>query len=78
MYLYPNPTDGDVQLVLPAARGAVRVEVIDMLGRVHQTHTLPPHTERILLPTSQLPQGVYYVRLTGSSLNVVVKLKIEN
>lgn len=78
VYLYPNPTDGDVQLVLPAARGAVRVEVIDMLGRVHQTHTLPPHTVRILLPTSQLPQGVYYVRLTGSSLNVVVKLEIDN
>ena len=78
MRLLPNPTDGDVQLTLSAVMGAVRVEVIDMAGRTLQTYTLPARTKHATLATSQLPQGAYYVRVTGDSLSVVKKmLKIE-
>ena len=84
----PNPTSGDMQLTLPAEEGALRVEVIDMSGRTLQTYTLPAHTYTftqshnhtftITLATSQLPQGAYYVRVTGDRLSVVKKaLKID-
>ena len=76
--LTPNPTCGDMQLILPAGMGSVRVEVLDMAGRTLQTYTLPAHTERTTLGTSQLPQGAYYVGVTGGCLRVVKKaLKIE-
>lgn len=71
--LQPNPTSGDVQITLPDDAGAVCVEVIDMAGRTRQTYTLPPHTLRATLATSQLPQGAYYVRVTGNRLNTVRK-----
>ena len=77
--LTPNPTSGDMMLALPASIGAVRVEVIDMAGRIRQTYALPPHTEQATLATSQLPQGAYYMRVTGDNMSVVKKiLKIES
>ncbi len=77
--LTPNPTSGDMMLALPASIGAVRVEVIDMAGRTLQTYTLPPHTTQATLTTSQLPQGAYYMRVTGDNMSVVKKiLKIES
>ena len=79
VYLTPNPTSGDMQLTLPAGMGAVRVEVIDMAGRTLQTYSLPPHTTQATLTTSQLPQGAYYMRVTGDNMSVVKKiLKIES
>jgi hypothetical protein len=71
--LQPNPTSGDVQITLPDDASAVCVEVIDMAGHTRQTYTLPPHTLRATLATSQLPQGAYYVRVTGNRLNTVRK-----
>ena len=68
-----------MMLALPASIGAVRVEVIDMAGRIRQTYALPPHTEQATLATSQLPQGAYYMRVTGDNMSVVKKiLKIES
>ena len=75
--LHPNPTSGDVNLSLPATEDAVHVEVVDMAGRSRQTYTLVPHTSNTILNTSQLPQGTYYVRLTGSRYNVVKKLVVN-
>ena len=72
--LTPNPTSGDMLLTLPVDIGGVRVEVIDMAGRTLQTYTLPAHTERATLTTSQLPQGAYYVRVTGDRLSTVRKV----
>ena len=75
--IHPNPTTGDVLLTLPADMGVVRVEVVDMAGR-RCLNVSTSHTLTITLPTSQLPQGAYYVRVTGDRLSVVKKLlKIE-
>ena len=77
--LHPNPTSGDITLELSATEGGITVEVVDMAGRPRLAYTLPPHTERATLATSQLPQGAYYVRITGTHLNAVrkvIKLKI--
>ena len=75
--LQPNPTSGDVSLSLPDTEDAVHVEVVDMAGRTRQTYTLVPHTSNALLNTSKLPQGAYYVRLTGSRISAVKKLIVN-
>ncbi len=72
--ILPNPTTADVVLHLPAACGVVRVEVVDMAGRVCLATTIPNQTTTVALATSQLPQGAYYVRVTGGRINVVRRI----
>jgi hypothetical protein len=55
--LYPNPTRD--QLVVPAPAGA-QVRVLDLMGRVLQTATLPPSGE---VSVASLPAGTYLLQL---------------
>jgi len=65
--VFPNPaTDqATVSLSLPA-EAAVRIKVVDALGRVHQSHELlaGPGALQIPLNTSSLPEGLYQLWLT--------------
>ena len=75
--LYPNPTSSDVELTMPATKGAVMVEVIDVAGRLQLRNTLPAGTERATLATADLQQGAYFVRITGDDFNVVKRLIVR-
>ena len=75
--LYPNPTGADVELQLPATTSEVKVEVMDVSGRVLLTNLLPVGTEKVTLATSQLAQGAYYVRIVGGDINAVKKLIVK-
>ncbi|MBO4599743.1 MAG: fibronectin type III domain-containing protein [Bacteroidales bacterium] len=77
VHLFPNPTSSDVELTLPAVGSAVKVEVIDVAGRTQLSCTLPVGTEKATLATSQLPQGAYYVRVTGGDINTIKKLVVR-
>ncbi|MCQ2294970.1 MAG: T9SS type A sorting domain-containing protein [Bacteroidales bacterium] len=75
--LFPNPTSGDVELSLPSADGTVTITVVDLAGRTVITHQMPAGTEHVVLPTSQLSQGAYYVRVVSPSINTVKKLIVR-
>ena len=64
---YPVPTFGSLTLgVRGASEGVLRVELVDALGRQvlrEQRDGSPEYTE-ILLNTSNLSPGFYYVRVT--------------
>ena len=75
--LYPNPTSSDVELTLPATKGAVLVEIIDVAGRSQMRTTLPAGTDKATLATSDLQQGAYFVRITGDDFNVVKRLIVR-
>lgn len=75
--LSPNPTHGGVVLTLPTVPGTVRVEVVDGLGRVRLSEVLPAGTAKITLPTSQLGQGIYFVRFVGGGFNAVKRLVVD-
>ena len=75
--LFPNPTSADVELMLPTTTDAVKVEVLDVTGRVCQRHTLQANTERFVIPASLLSQGTYFVRITGGDINAVKKLIVR-
>lgn len=73
----PNPTSADVKLTIPPCGSAVKVEVIDLTGRVRISQMLTPGTETTMLPTSQLTQGAYFVRVTGDDINMARKLIVR-
>lgn len=70
--LYPNPTNGDVTLLLPATNQPATIELMDLPGRVlytSQTATMP-----YVVPLSQMSKGVYLLRVTMGNAQVVKKV----
>ena len=60
--VYPNPANGDVTLEISLLESAVRVELVDVLGRVHSTTTFEPGRHVLSLP--DLP-GLWWIRAFG-------------
>lgn len=67
--VYPNPTAGNLSLAyrLPTP-SAVRVDLVDALGRVVRTAEPPADAGRLDLSTEGLGAGVYVVRLTAGDV----------
>ncbi|GAB3638352.1 hypothetical protein GCM10027422_39420 [Hymenobacter arcticus] len=64
--LYPNPTNGLVNIVLPVKLGAATAQVLDALGRPVATAVLPSGGGALSLQA--LAPGLYVVRILGTSL----------
>ncbi|GAA4371282.1 hypothetical protein GCM10023185_46600 [Hymenobacter saemangeumensis] len=79
--VYPNPAHGSATLLLPQAlRGqqATPVQVLDNLGRVVLTRTLPAGaTEALALPLDQLAPGVYSVLAKTANGTISKRLVVE-
>lgn len=62
--VYPNPAHGDVTLEISPLESAVRVELVDVLGRVHSTTTFVPGRHVLSLP--DVP-GLWWIRAVGQT-----------
>ena len=64
LYVFPNPTTGEVQIDFGTLQGQVSISAIDFSGKLIQTKTVVPHS-----PFSyQLPEavGIYILKITYS------------
>ena len=71
--IYPNPTTGMLTI---EGDGVVRVEVMDMLGRVTMDRTLSQWEGTLTIDLSNMPQGSYVLRIItcdGSIIRRVMK-----
>lgn len=67
--VFPNPSSDAVWLpVAHGAGAAVRLEVFNMLGGLVYTKQVGRRIERVQIPVSRLPAGVYTVRVAGAGL----------
>lgn len=78
--VYPNPTAGKLNVSLPAAPGYLRIELFDMQGKrvIFQEKSLNQagwHTE--ILPTDELPAGMYMLRLKNGGTALHSKVVVE-
>jgi len=74
---FPNPVFGDEILIthdFPHGQ-TVQAQVLDLQGRILQTHPLP--TERTRLPIGNLSNGVYFIRLQSGKLASTSKLVVQ-
>ena len=78
MKLYPNPSNGRVNLELSNIRGAKLIEVIDLAGRSYLKESYSSNEgNRIVLNLHELPTGIYLIRLQSENFLGVQKLNIE-
>ena len=73
--LFPNPASHKVCVSSEGIEGSVSVQIVDMNGRVlmQQQGT----AQKFLFDVSSLPQGAYFVRMTGNNVNAVSKLVVK-
>ena len=69
--IYPNPINN--YFVIKGTLSSYNIEIIDALGNVHQTLT---GSNTIVVNTSILPAGMYFVRITHNTLGEVCVQKI--
>ncbi|MCA8830482.1 T9SS type A sorting domain-containing protein [Hymenobacter pini] len=71
--LAPNPTQRYTTLTLPAAATTQRIEVLDALGRLVRTQTVPALETSTQLDVLGLKVGVYFVRSGSSTARLLVE-----
>ena len=62
--VYPNPANSQVTLEVGPLESGVRIEWVDVLGRVHSTHTLDAGRHVMALPDAP---GLWWIRATSHS-----------
>ena len=72
LQIYPNPAAGDVTVSVSQPS---TVTVFDLTGRVVIPPT--PIKSELLLPTSDLPSGTYFVRVVSDEKNATRKLVLK-
>lgn len=72
--IYPNPTDGDVNLWFKENGDNWNIQVIDMSGKIMMNLTVESDVQQFVLETTQLTKGFYTIKASNSSCIVVKKL----
>ena len=72
--LFPNPAKDIVHFYDDSLTGKVKVEIVDMVGRVVSTETLELQNNRNSINTANLPKGVYVLKFHTNNGTVTKKL----
>ena len=76
--IYPNPTTSSTTISVSGVNGKVKIEVVDMNGRVVSSDNLECSSDCVkTMDVDRLAQGAYFVRITGESVNMVRKLIVR-
>ena len=76
--IFPNPTSSATTISVSGVNGRVKIEVVDMNGRVAASETLECSTDCTkTMDVDRLAQGAYFVRITADSVNMVRKLIVR-
>ncbi|MEM9258144.1 MAG: T9SS type A sorting domain-containing protein, partial [Bacteroidota bacterium] len=75
--LFPNPFESEITLELTDLRGAkTEVSILDLNGRVIATRMLEMESGRIVIPTTDLTSGAYFLRIVnegGATTKRIIK-----
>jgi len=76
--IYPNPTIGKLKIVSGELK-IEEIEIFDIYGRMQMTKSRVPKTEgeEILIDISELPVGIYFLRITSELGKVTRKVVKE-
>ena len=75
---YPNPTSGNLTIaLLEPGEAPVEIQIWDAFGRVLESRTVPPHTDKATWDMSGYPEGMYMfsVKQPGFSEQVLKVVK---
>jgi hypothetical protein len=76
--IYPNPTAGSFNVVIPATESEAIVQVTDMTGRILATRIITDnHGDAIEFNLTNLATGIYFVKVKAGEQSFVEKLIVR-
>ena len=75
--VYPNPTQGDVQLRISQYTGKISMQVVDTNGRIVFSENDNSFAIEKTLHLGNLQQGIYLLQLSGDQLKYTQKIVIK-
>jgi len=76
--IYPNPSNGQFTISMPALQTSAMVTVTDMMGRIAATTAINPATQNQPLNFSTLAAGTYTVRVNAASQQYSGRIVIQH
>ena len=74
--VYPNPATGSVWVEIPNGLSNGSVSVIDSRGQSVLSNSPVRGEQRVQLDLSDLPGGIYFIRLNGSAVQAFEKIVV--
>jgi hypothetical protein len=75
--MFPNPTSGYVNISINAPEQVFEIQVFDAMGRLVNSVKNQTADRNIVLNLTDLPSGVYMVRITGEAGFIVKQIVKE-
>ena len=75
--VFPNPSEGQVQLGWEVTSGTVRCEVVDMAGRILFREDAAGPSQLGTLDLSHLPRGVHVLKLTQGERTATARIVLK-
>jgi len=75
--LYPNPSPGDITLIVPESHYLLSIDVIDISGKFLNVDKSFISAAEVRLNTGELPKGVYFIKVYNNEFSVIRKLIIK-
>ena len=72
--IYPNPFESELEAFIPSTGSQVQVRLYNLLGQEVYSETYTSGEEVISMDLSQLPSGMYLMRIQGERLNFTTKV----
>lgn len=74
---YPNPVSSSLTIEGLKHDKPVKIEIIDMLGKVCISKEIVPSTNKTVIETTNLDKGVYAIKLQSASIHTEQKLIVQ-
>jgi hypothetical protein len=74
MQVFPNPSNGQVNILINKYFGKVDIQVVDILGRQVYIAKDEDFNGQKLIDLSRLKEGIYILKVSGDSLSFVEKI----
>lgn len=80
MQIFPNPTNGLINVIMEGVQGKVKIDVLNATGMFFGNYTFKPDGSGIINKTIDLngkPPGIYLLKMEGSNFNQTVKVVLR-
>jgi len=74
--IYPNPSNGLIQINMGEVEGAVQVQLFDLSGAALSRSTYPTVTGDLILDYQQMPAGTYLLEVSNNGLRSTQRISI--
>jgi hypothetical protein len=75
--IYPNPSDGAFNIMLPSREYDLEMKLIDVRGQMVYSESVSSNQTLLQLDASSFPAGIYMISFVSDEMNVIQKIIVH-